>query len=139
MRITVSTKSKSWTSFEKREWEKADTEHYGKPLQWDKKDFKISAYEGKKIVGNLRMDIREGVAYVDAIIVAPENRGKGIGRQLMKEAEEIARKNKAHKIYLQTGKDWSSLPFYVELGYKVTSELPNHYHHVDFVEMTKLL
>jgi ribosomal protein S18 acetylase RimI-like enzyme len=139
MRITVSTNSKSWTAFEKREWEKADIEHYGQPLKWDKKNFKISAYEGRKIIGNLRMDIREGVAYVDAIIVSPENRGKGVGNQLMKKAEELARKNKTHKIYLQTGEDWTSLFFYLKLGYEITSKLPNHYHHVDFVELTKYL
>lgn len=139
MKITVSTKSKKWTDFEKKEWKKADTEHYGKPLKWDKRAFKISAREGLKLIGILRMNVKEGVAFIDALIVAEEYRGKTVGEQLMQRAEQIALENKAHKIYLQTGKKWKSLPFYLKLGYKITSNLPNHYFHTDFVELTKYI
>ncbi len=54
-------------------------------------------------------------------------------------AEELAKENGAHKIYLETGKDWNTIEFYEPLGYKVSAELPDHYSHVDFVQMTKFL
>jgi len=139
MTLTTSTTTPDWTEFEKNEWKQADTDHYGLPLEWKKLNFLIMAKEDDMLIGTLRLDIREGVAYVDAIIVAAEHRGQGIGQQLMQEAERIARENHAHKLYLQTGKEWGTLDFYQSLGYEISSELPNHYHRVDFVEMTKFL
>ena len=139
MTLTTSTTTTDWTEFEKREWAKADTEHYSQPLEWKTLSFLITAINDTQTIGTLRLDIREGVAYIDAVIVSSEHRGQGIGKELMQEAEHVARENQAHKLYLQTGKNWGTLDFYQELGYKVTSELPNHYHHVDFVELTKFL
>lgn len=55
----------------------------------------------------------------------------------MEEVERIAKRHNAHKLYLQTGKDWESVPFYESLGYKITGELLNHYFHQTFVELTK--
>ena len=139
MTLSTSTTTIDWTDFEKREWKQADTDHYGQPLTWKKQSFLITAAENEEIIGTLRLNIQEGVAYVDAVIVAAANRGQGIGQQLMQEAERIAREKNAHKLYLQTGKDWGTLDFYRNLGYDISSELPNHFHQVDFVEMTKFL
>jgi ribosomal protein S18 acetylase RimI-like enzyme len=105
MKVFVTTKSKKWTDFEKEEWKKADLEHYGQLVNWDKKDFNILIKEGKNIIGSLRMDIRTGIVYIDSVIVSSEVRGKGIGKNLMDEVEKITKENKAHKIYLHTGKN----------------------------------
>lgn len=137
MELKVSSSSKDWTDFEKAQWEKADIEHYGRAVDWDKKVFHITAEENGEIVGSVRMDVRVGIAYIDAIIVDDSMRGKGIGRQLMEKAEQVAQDHNAHKIYLQTGADWDAVPFYEDLGYKTTSQLPNHHLHIDFIELTK--
>lgn len=139
MKIQISTDSKEWTDFEKKAWVEADTEHYGRSIDWDSKDFHITAIENDALTGSLRLNIKAGVAYIDAIIVDKEYRGKGLGKELILEAEKLSKENEAHKIYLQTGKIWSSVSLYEKLGYIITSELPNHYIHVDFVEMTKFL
>jgi GNAT superfamily N-acetyltransferase len=139
MKIVVSTESKDWTDFEKNAWAEADKEHYGREINWDKKDFHITLSEKDILIGSLRLTIRAGVAYIDAVVVDSKFRGKGLGSQLITEAERIAKETKAHKIYLQTGKRWSTVSLYEKLGYQKSSKLPNHYVHADFVEMTKFL
>lgn len=139
MKITVYNKSQKWTKFEKEEWTIADKDHYGKAADWKKKNYTLKAYDGNTIVGTLRMELMAGVAYVIAIIVSNTQRKKGIGKMLMQKAEEIAVENGAHKIYLETVKDWEAFEFYKTLEYKTTRELADHYFHLDFVEMTKFL
>lgn len=137
MEVTITTGSNKWTEFEIKQWKQADTEHYGQAKNWDNQKFHLEIMREQKPVCSLRMDVRGGLAFIDSIIVAPEYRRQGIGRKLMKEAEKVAVENGAHKIYLQAGKDWEAVKFYRDLGYEITSQLPDHYFRVDFVEMTK--
>ena len=126
--------------FNDREWKFADKEHYGQVLDWSKKNYLITAYDdNRNIVGTLAQKISVGVAHIDTLLVAKDMQGKGIGTSLLKKAEEIAIAENAHKIYLETGKNWRSIKFYEKLGYKISGKLPNHYFHVDFVEFTKFL
>ncbi len=139
MRITVSNKATKWSDFEKTEWAVADKEHYGHIIDWKKKDFVIKVFEGKNLVGTLRMDVVMGVAYIYAVIVSKIKRYKGIGRKLIEKAEKVAIENGAHKISLQTGKNWDAVRFYEKCGYKIMADLSNHFFHHHFVEMTKFL
>lgn len=140
MQINVSPKgSKKLKEFNKREWPVADNEHYGQVLDWKEEHFVLEAVEQKAIVGTLGFKIEVGVAYIGTLVVAHEKRGKGIGKSLLKKAEAIAKEKNVHKIYLVTGKGWDAEKFYTALGYSVTGELPNHYFHKDFIELTKFL
>ena len=139
MHITVSETPKRWTAFEKKEWKKVELDHYGQFVDWKKEEYLIAATEKKQIVGTLRMSITAGVACFEALIVSEELRGQGIGKKLVLKAEETAKAHGAHKIYLQTGIPWSASNFYQKHGFTITSKLPNHYFHVDFVEMTNFL
>ncbi|MEK7571878.1 MAG: GNAT family N-acetyltransferase [Patescibacteria group bacterium] len=143
MNIKITKKgSKKLEAFHKKEWASEDVKHYGKPIPWDrwqKKDFTLEVCEDKEIIGSLTFTINADVAYIDIFLVADGKRSQGIGRVLIAKAEKLAREHGVHKIYLQTGKDWESVTFYVSQGYKKTADLPNHYFHTDFVEMTKFL
>ena len=94
MKVLVKKDSKKWNDFETKEWEKADLEHYGRKVNWDKKDFNIVVKDNNKIFGSLRLDIRAGTCHIDSVIVSSELRGKGIGKILMNRAEELAKKIK---------------------------------------------
>lgn len=139
MNITVDTNNPSWTQFEKDEWAKADKDHYGVVGEWDKKHFFLEAKENGEVVGTLRLELTAGVAYIDSFIVAKDKRGKGIGKALVRRAEEIAREYRAHKIHLNTGKDWEARKVYEKLGYEKAGNFPDHYYHIDFIEMHKFL
>ncbi len=103
--------NKKIRDFEKKEWDIADQEHYGKILDWNAKKFTIVAYEKTDIVGVLEFSIKVGVADIQTLIVSSTQRGQGVGSTLLHKAEEIAKKNEAHKLYLITGKGWRAEDF----------------------------
>ncbi|HUQ84810.1 MAG TPA: GNAT family N-acetyltransferase [Candidatus Limnocylindrales bacterium] len=143
MKIKITKKgSKKLKAFYKKEWEIADREHYGKPIAWEKwslKEFTLEAQENDEIVGAVYFTITADVAYIDMLIVTKSHREKGLGKLLVKKAEGVAKKNGAHKIYLQTGKGWDAVSFYESLGYRITGELPNHCFHKDYIELSKFI
>lgn len=135
----LKTKNKRVETFDKKEWAKADKEHYGKRLNWQPKKYTLVAKEHGEICGTARFHTQSGVLYVSQIIVAENRRQSGIGGLLMKKIEGVAKKKRAHKIYFHTGKNWGAAKFYRKLGYRKTAELRRHYGKVDFVIFTKFL
>jgi len=132
-------KGKALKEFRKREWEHVDLEHWGRPTKWEEKTYFIKALEEDKIVGFLEMTIQAGVAKVRDLIIAQDARRKGIGKELMSEAERLAKKRKAHKLYLITGEGWTAEKFYKSLGYKKVGLLKKHSFSHNFVQFSKLL
>jgi ribosomal protein S18 acetylase RimI-like enzyme len=125
--------------FRDREWVGADLKYYGKSTGWIEEDFVFKAVEDGKIVGIIAGKYQEGVLYIDDLIVAKDKRGLGVGKALIKKAEDFAIGKGGHKAYLITGKNWEVRKFYELLGYENTGEFKNHYRHVDFVIYEKPL
>jgi len=81
--------------------------------------------DGGKIIGHITLSLYWdfwhmcNAMIVDGVVVDKDFRGKGFGKELMKFAEEFARKNSAKQIYLYTngGKE-SAIKLYEKLGYK---------------------
>ena len=136
----VKKETKAIKDFTDREWAVANFEHYGKPVKWGKTTYDIVALDSNnQIIGKLDSFTEAGVAHISNILVSKDKRGQKVGTELMLKAEEFAKKFGAHKIFLRTGKDWSSTDFYKSLGYKITGEFLNHSFHQDFVIFTKFL
>lgn len=131
--------TKEIKDFDLKEWSIANQDHFNQVFDWKVTRFVLEANENEEIVGTLHLKITVDVALIEALIVSTDKRSKGIGKQLIQKAEEILKKEKVHKIYLQTGKNWDAANFYKSLGYQITGELPNHIHHQDFVEFTKFI
>jgi len=51
----------------------------------------------------------------------------------------LAKRERVHKIFLETGKTWKVRKFYEKLGYNKTGDLPKHFAKQDYIEYTKLL
>jgi ribosomal protein S18 acetylase RimI-like enzyme len=130
--IKKSTK-KEIKKFNAKEWVAIDVKYYGKGKTWEEKDFVFKAVDDGEIVGTIYGKFAAGVLYIDDLIVTKSKRGLGIGKMLMKKAEDFGLQLKAHKAYLITGKDWDVRGFYESLGYKKTGDFVNHYHNSDFV------
>ena len=127
-------------AFQDKEWEIADTEHYGKPhSDWSTKRSAIIAYEGDNIIGTLELDTKAGVTEVATLLVSSEKRGGGVGTALLEKAEAIAKEHHSHKLYLITGKGWKAEKFYQKHGFIPTGTLPKHYLKHDFVSYTKFI
>ncbi|PIS15964.1 hypothetical protein COT62_00900 [Candidatus Roizmanbacteria bacterium CG09_land_8_20_14_0_10_41_9] len=140
MKISVLTKkSKSVKDFDKTQWKKWDKVHFGKEIEWKTVFYYLSAKEGSAIVGTMEVKIEAGVGKVNTLIVHSESLRKGIGKALMRKAEELTKKHNGHKLILTTGKGWEAVKFYKELGFQEVGLLRDHFFHVDFIEMNKLL
>lgn len=139
MKINLITeKSNAIKRFEEIEWPIADKEHYGtSDVDFTIHPFYLSAEDNGKVLGIIQGKIQGGVCTISDIIVAHDQRGKGVGTELMVEAEKYATKNGAHKIRLVTGDDWPAIKFYEKLGYKETARRPNDMLHTNFIEYTK--
>lgn len=137
MKIRILSKgSKQSKKFNKREWSEANIEHFGHSSDWNTKHFMLEAYDKNELIGSLSLKTEGGVGHISTMLVAKNHRRSGVGKKLMEKAKKIAQREKTHKIYLQTGKDWKSVIFYKKLGYKITGKLKNHYFNKDFIELT---
>ncbi|MBI2011320.1 GNAT family N-acetyltransferase [Candidatus Daviesbacteria bacterium] len=125
--------------FNEEQWHGVDVEHYGKPVNWNEKEFVFKATEDGEIIGSITGKHESGVLYVGGLIVAQRARGKGIGKALMEKAEEFGKKEGAHKAHLITGKDWQAANFYEALGYVKVADLPKHHFKRDFAIYEKLI
>jgi GNAT superfamily N-acetyltransferase len=63
--------------------------------------------------------------FISVLIVPVDFRGQGLGRELMEQAEQIARARKLTGIWLDTF-DFQARPFYEKLGFTVFGQLKDH-------------
>ena len=125
-------------AFEKQEWIHADKEHYGENLpDFTKTTYTYIAQEDKKIIGFIKFTTDLGVACIDSLMVGRTAQRKGIGSQLVQKAEQEAKKLGCHKVWLETGVDWSARKLYESLGYTLRCTLPKYYAKKDFVILDK--
>lgn len=140
--VRMKTKTKAMKKFGRAEWPTVHQEHFGHEQDkkyWEKVKFYFCAKEGSEILGMLDGYYMAGVMYISQLIVGHKSRGRGVGQALTKKAEEIAKKNKIHKIYLHTGRGWKAVDFYEKLGYQKETRLKKHYEGQDFWVMSKFL
>ena len=96
----------------------------------------VVAEEGETIVGSVRFWIVAGVCIIRLLSVQPRHQGHGIGKALIQAIERAA--TDAHKLYactmLHTPRN---IQFFLSLGYKAETILPNHYDHLDLLCFAK--
>jgi len=81
----------------------------------------IRAREGKKLAGQVAIDLSDGdAAWIYWLVVNPEIRGKGVGTKLMQKAEDFIASKNINKIYLYAQKENEDklVPWYESLGYE---------------------
>jgi ribosomal protein S18 acetylase RimI-like enzyme len=92
-----------------------------------------------RITGSLRYGTKGGVCLIERLSVCPEYQRKGIGSALLAEAERRV-KEKAHKLYLETGLLEDNLAaFYAKLGYSQEAILRKHYGGFDWMTFAKFI
>ncbi len=83
-------------------------------------------------VGSVRFMTVEGVVFVRKISIDPDFQRKGIGRALIGALERSV--PEAHKIFLCTLlRTERNIPFFLSLGYRPESLMPDHYRHADLI------
>lgn len=88
------------------------------------------------IVGSVRFWTVAGVCVIRLLSVSPAHQKHGVGKALIREIERVT--TDAHKFYactmLRTARN---IQFFLGLGYKAETVLPNHYHHLDLICFAK--
>ena len=94
------------------------------------------AEEGGTIVGSVRFWTVAGVCVIRLLSVSPAHQRQGVGQTLMREIERGT--TDAHKFYactmLRTARN---IRFFMNLGYKAETILPDHYDHLDLICFAK--
>lgn len=106
-------------------------------LKEDAKDKRILVAEADGVVvGSVRFWTVAGVCVIRLLSVSPAHQRHGVGKALMREIEQVT--TDAHKFYactmLRTARN---IQFFLSLGYKAETVLPNHYHHLDLICFAK--
>jgi ribosomal protein S18 acetylase RimI-like enzyme len=97
----------------------------------------VAEDEGK-LVGFIVFKIKCDYGYIDNIVVAKEEQGKGIGRALVAYVEDIAKSKGCYLMKTDTTENadnvpWKAYSFWIRMGYKDAGErLPTNY---DFKEI----
>lgn len=123
--------------FNTTEWALSDGNHTGEvSKEYPKRKFiYVARDEEDSVLGYIVMETNMGVATLDVVIVKNEERGKGVGKLLVRHVIEMARHKECHVLKLETGMHWKSRPFYEKFGFKVRAVLPNYYGNQEFVLM----
>lgn len=106
-------------------------------LKEDAKEKRIFVAEAERvIVGSVRFWTVAGVCVIRLLSVSPARQKHGVGKALIREIERLT--TDAHKFYactmLRTARN---IQFFLSLGYKAETVLPNHYHHLDLICFAK--
>lgn len=125
--------------FLKAEWSKANLKHFGRVVDWIEQKYHLKVTIGRKLAGYVNFKIKAGVCTIENLIVAENYQRQGIGKQLMREVERIAKQSKAHKITLSTGKGWPAEKFYRLLDYKQTGIIEKHSFKKDHIVYSKYI
>jgi predicted N-acetyltransferase YhbS len=106
-------------------------------LRQDAKEKRILVAEAEGVViGSVRFWTVAGVCVIRLLSVSPAHQKHGVGKALIQEIERVT--TDAHKFYactmLRTARN---IQFFLNLGYKAETMLPNHYHHLDLICFAK--
>lgn len=88
------------------------------------------------IVGSVRYWTVAGVCVIRLLSVNPASQRQGVGKALIREIERAT--TDAHKFYACTMLHTTrNIQFFMNLGYKAETILPNHYDHLDLICFAK--
>ena len=85
----------------------------------------LKAPDTGEIIGGLWGDIARGYLFIELVFVPEAARGSGVGRSLMRRAEQEALRRGCHAVWLSTY-SFQAPGFYRKLGYRVFGELPDY-------------
>jgi GNAT superfamily N-acetyltransferase len=121
-------------------WLQFNQELFGKPFLWVLTgEFNLGASRGEgELLGAARYTIAEGVGYLRELVVKQEQRGQGIGAQLLASFEEDCRRRRCHKLFLDVAAvNTRAQQFYARQGWEQEGLMRNHWRHTDFETWVK--
>lgn len=99
----------------------------------------LVAVEGEAVVGVVEYCEKEDSLYVRGLAVHPQQRRRGIAKNLMRQVETIAARRGKRKVTLSTIKETGNPNIFIKLGYTVINQAPaNGFESLDGKSVTKV-
>lgn len=124
-----------WTA---REWAAYSEAEYGTATETEE-PFALTARRGASIVGTATGELSADDAYLARLIVAPAERGTGVGSHLLAAVESLAAERGCRRLTLRTQAAGTARTFYEARGWRVYATLERWRSGRDFVQMERLL
>ena len=106
---------------------------------WHEQRYGFSAMDGDRIVGAATLRVAASLGHVERVVVDPEYRRKGIGRELVDRMAEVANYYNCHKMTLLVPHLRKAQRFFEACGYSVEAVLPQHTFKMDMAVLRKFL
>jgi len=126
-------------AFRREHEREALSTQWGFRVIWHEQRHEIAATAGAAVVGVLGLRIAASLAHVDSLIVAPPERGRGVGGALLARAETLANYYNCHKVTLEVPAGSPAQRFFEACDYKLEAILPQHTWKRDVAVLRKFL
>jgi ribosomal protein S18 acetylase RimI-like enzyme len=123
-------------------WLDFNQELFGERFLWTMTgEYHLGASRGDgPLIGAARYSIAEGVGYLRELVVLAEERGSGVGGELLDRFEADCRGRGCHKLFLDVASvNTRAQAFYARHGWQQEGVMRNHWRHTDFQNWIKWL
>ncbi|MHB8146887.1 MAG: GNAT family N-acetyltransferase [Vulcanimicrobiaceae bacterium] len=112
---------------------------YAFSVVWYEQAYDFVALDGDRTLGAATIRVAASLAHVERIIVVPESRRAGIGRELLANAADVANYYNCHKMTTMVPHLGDAQRFFEACDYRVEAVLPQHTFKLDMAAMRKFL
>jgi GNAT superfamily N-acetyltransferase len=106
---------------------------------WHEQTHDFAAMAGDDVVGVAQIRIAASLANVERVIVLPQWRRQGIGRELLQSAADAANYYNCHKMTALVPHRSAAQTFFERCDYREEAVLPQHTFKLDMAAMRKFL
>jgi len=83
----------------------------------------LAETSGGDVIGFIRVSEREGCYWFEEIYVKPMYRGRGVGKHLVREAENYVKRRDQYVYIMVLPQDRNALGFWIHMGYSVLNSI----------------
>ena len=112
---------------------------YNFSVIWHEQTQDFAALEGDRTVGAATIRIAASLGHVERIVVAPDARRGGAGRQLLDASADVANYYNCHKMTAMVPHGSTAQRFFEACGYREEAVLPQHTFKLDMAVLRKFL
>jgi len=112
---------------------------YGFSVIWHEQTHDFAAQNGDRYVAGATIRIAASLGHVEKIVVAEDSRRRGIGRQLLDAADDVAKYYNCHKMTVIVPHKSAAQQFFEACGYREEAVLPQHTFKLDMAVLRKFL
>jgi ribosomal protein S18 acetylase RimI-like enzyme len=106
---------------------------------WHEQLHDIAAKDGEQIVGAAKVRIAASLCHVEALVVHPDRRRRGIGRRLLANAADLANYYNCHKMSVLVPHKSAAQRFFERCDYHEEAVLPQHTFKLDMAVLRQFL